>query len=241
MTLFIDIGNSRIKWQQSDQFAALPNVFTYQKTALSEQLNNNLKACPIPDDEVVIVSVAGDKVNSEIESWIKATWGVGVRFLHTQRQWKTLQSGYLETEALGADRWYALIGAASRYSFPLITVDIGSAITIDIVNSTGLHLGGYITPGIDMMKRSLDAGTNINFNYSQPLTKNATVPTDTMSAINSGILLSIAAFIDSVCVSVENDSICILTGGGASQIAPLVNSSVIVDRNLIFFGMQKHD
>lgn len=208
------------------------------KTALSEQLTNNLKACPIPDDEVVIVSVAGDKVNSEIESWIKATWDVGVRFLHTQRQWKTLQSGYLEADALGADRWYALIGAESRYSFPLIVVDIGSAITVDIVNSTGQHLGGYITPGIDMMKRSLDTGTNINFNYSQTLTKNATVPTDTVSAINEGVLLSIAAFIDSICVSAENCSICILTGGGANQVAPLVNSSVIVDSNLIFFGIK---
>lgn len=238
MTLYFDIGNSRFKWQPRGQFATLPNSFAYQKSSISSQLDNSLQDCPRPSDDVVIVSVAGADVDQQVKAWIKSNWGVGVRFLHTQKRWQDLQNGYLDADSLGSDRWYDLIGAVSRYSYPFIVVDIGSAVTVDVVNSCGQHLGGYISPGIDMMRGALEAGTDIHLDHSQTMMKTNTVPTDTISAINEGIFLSVAAFIDSLHHTVEKDSICILTGGGSEQIAQLMNSPATVDPNLIFFGIQ---
>ncbi len=237
MTLFFDIGNGQIKWQQSDSFVSPPPAFLYHRRGLSEQLDHHLGRCPVPDD-VVIVSVAGERIDAQIESWIKSNWGAGVVFLHSQQCWQMLQNGYDDPDTLGDDRWYALVGAVSRYACPLIVADIGSAVTIDIVDSRGQHLGGYITPGIEMMRQALNRGTDIDLSGSQSLIEATSVPNNTVSAVNQGALLATAAFIDSVHAASESKSISILTGGGDTQMADLMHSSVTVDSNLMFFGIK---
>ena len=237
MTLLIDIGNSRIKWQESHNFSESPAAFSYQCEDLDAQLNSHLLRCGQPDQDVVVVSVAAAEVNSRLESWVSETWQVGVRFLKTELQWKTLTNGYERAETLGADRWYALIGAVSRYDPPLLVCDIGSAVTLDIVDQTGAHLGGYIIPGIDMMIRSLVSGTDIDINPDQSIRATGLIPNNTDSAISEGCLRAIAALIDSTNERVTKKNCTILTGGGAEIIASMLKSKSSVDNNLIFYGI----
>ena len=49
--------------------------------------------------------------------------------------------GYKDFHQLGVDRWLALVAAYRKYAKPIIVVDAGSAVTIDIVDGDGLHLG----------------------------------------------------------------------------------------------------
>ncbi|WP_352284776.1 type III pantothenate kinase, partial [Pseudoalteromonas sp. Q18-MNA-CIBAN-0097] len=61
---------------------------------------------------------------------------------------------------LGIDRWLALIAGFTLYpNTACIVVDAGTATTIDVLDSEGLHLGGWILPGLDLMTSSLTQNT----------------------------------------------------------------------------------
>ncbi len=239
MTLLFDIGNSRIKWQASGHFCESPNAFSYNSEELVAQLDRYLQLCDMPDQDVVIVSVASEEINRQIESWITDRWHVRVRFLRSESKWKMLSNGYASATALGADRWYALIGAVSQYSSPLLVCDIGSAVTIDIVDQSGVHLGGYITPGLEMMIRSLSSDTNIDIQYTRLGREVGSIPNNTYSAIVEGCLWSIASHIDSINERLELKSTIVLTGGDAEIISPMLNCGAIIDKNLIFHGIER--
>jgi type III pantothenate kinase len=67
-----------------------------------------------------------------------------------------VRNGYRESWRLGADRWVALIGA--RHGHPdmdLCVVGIGTAMTIDLLDASGRHVGGNIIPGPRLMIESL--------------------------------------------------------------------------------------
>ena len=71
-----------------------------------------------------------------------------------------MTSGYRDPERLGVDRWLALIAARERSKQPTVIVDAGSACTIDLLDSEGRHLGGYILPGLTAMGEALVRGTH---------------------------------------------------------------------------------
>lgn len=48
---------------------------------------------------------------------------------------------------LGADRYCALLGVLGQSAEPAVVVDAGTAVTIDLLDAGGRHLGGYILPG----------------------------------------------------------------------------------------------
>jgi type III pantothenate kinase len=48
---------------------------------------------------------------------------------------------------LGADRYCALLGVLAQSAEPAVVVDAGTAVTIDLLDTGGRHLGGYILPG----------------------------------------------------------------------------------------------
>ena len=63
---------------------------------------------------------------------------------------------YRPPEALGADR--LALCAQVRHSWPeetVIALDIGTAMTCDVISSSGDYLGGMILPGIDLMTSAL--------------------------------------------------------------------------------------
>jgi type III pantothenate kinase len=49
-----------------------------------------------------------------------------------------------------------------------MVIDSGTALTIDVVDAQGLHLGGHIIPGLRLMRGSLESNTAIRLsdNYS---------------------------------------------------------------------------
>eukprot|EP00611_Tribonema_gayanum_P006192 TRINITY_DN15482_c0_g1_i1.p1 TRINITY_DN15482_c0_g1~~TRINITY_DN15482_c0_g1_i1.p1 ORF type:complete len:328 (-),score=69.19 TRINITY_DN15482_c0_g1_i1:796-1779(-) len=60
---------------------------------------------------------------------------------------------------LGVDRALALRGAGSAYSFPVLAIDCGSAMTYNGANAAGEMEGGAIVPGLRLQLQALGAGT----------------------------------------------------------------------------------
>ena len=123
-------------------------------------------------ENIVYSSVANVPPPTLMDKWKNAG-----RVVYAVRYNGTLPfpSGYTTPETLGQDRVAAIMGvldapanprfmapAASQYSdtrAPVTTskliVDAGSCITADVVDSTGRHLGGNISPGIRMRLRAM--------------------------------------------------------------------------------------
>src|SRR5262245_51044907 len=60
---------------------------------------------------------------------------------------------------VGSDRLAQASAAWARANGPCLVVSMGTAITIDVVNSRGDFLGGLIAPGLRTMARALHAFT----------------------------------------------------------------------------------
>ena len=56
---------------------------------------------------------------------------------------------------LGADRLLNAVAGVKKYGAPLIVVDLGTTITLDVVSPEGAYLGGTISPGMEIAMESL--------------------------------------------------------------------------------------
>lgn len=156
MILEIDMGNSRIKWRLRSQSARLAGgVLEGSYLALGD-----LPALDEPLEQVWVASVLAPELNQKFSSWCEKHLGVRPRFARSQRFCAGLINGYQDFERLGVDRWLAMVAAFSVRGGPALVVQAGSAITVDLIAASGQHLGGYIGPGLGMMRRSLGSETD---------------------------------------------------------------------------------
>ena len=142
--------------------------------------------------------------------------------------------GYKDPATLGVDRWLAMVAAYARYQEALIGVEAGSAVTIDVLRADGYHLGGYILPGIALMRDALWSGTR---QVKADLGENAFIDPaiDTEGAVNHGSLLSIIATIEKIVKTYP--SRLILTGGSAEAILRHLNIEGDFQPELVLDGL----
>jgi type III pantothenate kinase len=93
---------------------------------------------------------------------------------------------YPKPSEIGADRIANAIALHAMGKFPAIAVDFGTAITLDILDSTGAYIGGVIAPGWQSMLAYLHEKTAL-----LPLAKIQGTPPpigkNTLQAIRAGI------------------------------------------------------
>lgn len=113
-----------------------------------------------------------------------------------------------------------------------VVVDAGSAITVDIMQN-GVHLGGYILPGLDAyIKTYGEISTKLVTSFNPNVDIN-TLPQSTKDAISYAVVKSIHSMIEST----ARGSIY-FTGGDGKFLSKLFDNS-IYDETLIFKGMMK--
>jgi type III pantothenate kinase len=107
-----------------------------------------------------------------------------------------LQAGYLDPDQLGDDRWLAMAGALMHTSPPLVVVDAGTAMTIDLVDAAGCHRGGWILPGLHSMQSQLLARTAVK---KMPAVNAQLAPgLSTPAAMANGTLLALVGALNQV-------------------------------------------
>ena len=65
-----------------------------------------------------------------------------------------------QIQGIGSDRVFGLIGAVIYSEPPLITIDCGTAITINVLDSKSICIGGAIFPGIYTQIKALHQNTD---------------------------------------------------------------------------------
>ena len=141
---------------------------------------------------------------------------------------------------LGADILVGAVGAVNKYQAPVITIDMGTAITICYVNSNKELLGGIILPGIKTSFNALFKKASKLEEVGIEKPKNV-VGRDTVSSIQSGMVYGMASTIDGLIrkVKEENgDAKVIITGGESRFILNVLEENIIYDENLLLDGLK---
>ncbi len=243
--LAIDIGNTRLKWalhtapQRGSPVLAHGAQFLENIDKLAE---GDWASLATPHYMLGCV-VAGDTIRRRVEEQMEI-WDVGAQWVVSSSAEAGLTNGYDYPARLGSDRWVAMIGAwhktesAGTTRQPLVVVMIGTAVTVDAIDTQGRFLGGLILPGHGIMLRALESGTA---GLHVPTGNVCEFPTNTSDALTSGGTYAIAGAIERMLAHVRKhcgtEPRCIMTGGAGWKMAPSMSVPFELVDNLIFDGL----
>jgi type III pantothenate kinase len=142
---------------------------------------------------------------------------------------------------LGADRLVNAVAAYDALGGPCVCVDLGTALTFDIVSDDGAYLGGIIAPGVEISMEALTsrAAAIGKIDLEPPRTL---IGKGTVDAIRSGVVYGFAAQVDGIVGRLREELGeglgAIATGGLASAIVPYCESLDQVDDELTLKGLR---
>ncbi|MBT5230461.1 MAG: type III pantothenate kinase [Methylococcales bacterium] len=227
--LLVDIGNTNVKFAES---SSIDVVRVIPVSELDEyQLNQKIDLSP---DEVFISNVSNDHVIKIL----KASFDVQMyQFISTEKCCG-ITNAYSNPSQLGVDRWLALHGVHFQQQ-PCMIVDIGTALTIDFVDTTGQHLGGWIMPGFTLMQQCLISGATQLDVVSNNM--DSTLASKTGDAIANGSLVMVSETLNGLYKKYKQtlggDLLPIITGGGAKPCLRFLDHAFVEQPNLLFKGM----
>lgn len=160
--LFIDVGNTSIKSASYCPERRSIGIIS-RHTELSE-LVTSIKAA----SQVYLSNVAQDDVTESIRV-ICDQHNVKLLVAKTETRAFGLTNAYATPSNMGVDRWLAMLACMQKtQSNAFLVVDIGTAMTVDAVQN-GQHLGGWIVPGLSLLKQSLFKNTQRVFGDDKKL------------------------------------------------------------------------
>jgi len=234
--ILIDIGNTRLKLAeyQIDKLGKMhaighnDNHFTQLLIAAWQPL--------IQPEKLYLACVSSDNIKQQVIQIAQQLWpDVSVQEIHTQKNALGVKNAYPKYLKLGVDRWLSILAAKHYYSTPACVIACGTALTLDVIDEHGEHLGGMIMPGLNLMKHALSKGTaNLNFCSSQ---YPHGLANDTEAAIYNGNLNAVKGFIEHGLAEHPKPMQLILTGGDASFIVDKLNLHATTDALLVLKGL----
>ncbi len=142
---------------------------------------------------------------------------------------------------VGSDRIANAAGAHSLYKGPVIVVALGTATAFDTVSKDGEYLGGAVAPGIAIAAEALYTRTSALPRVELLRPKKA-IGTNTLAAMQSGIIFGYAGLIDGVVARIQKElgekATVVATGGYASVIAKETKVINKVNPNLTLIGIK---
>lgn len=233
MILVIDAGNSRIKWRLTDNGQIVAEGTQLTPKAL-EDATLNLSDIKTPN-EIRIASVAGEKVVRWLEQQLLMQFNAPIRLAQVASTFGELSCAYEDPQSLGVDRWLAIAAAYYQYHEPLLVIDAGSAITMDIIGPGGQHIGGYIAPGLSLMHDALWKNTSDVRVVGSGLEELWLPGKNTQQAVNRGCLLAAVSTIESL--AAQFPVRIVITGGDAKVLMQAMSLSAENHANLVLDGL----
>ncbi|MFT3718807.1 type III pantothenate kinase [Pseudorhodoferax sp.] len=242
--LAIDIGNTRLKWAQYDAPHPRARLLAHGAEFLEniDKLGDGPWAALPEPTHMLGCQVAGDALKRRTEEQMEL-WSVDPLWVVARSEEAGLRNGYEHPTRLGTDRWVAMIGARHRVlrrdgPRPMVVVMVGTAVTVEAVDTEGTFLGGLILPGHGIMLRALESGTA---GLHVPTGEVRTFPTNTSDALTSGGTYAIAGAVERMVQHLQQhcgeEPACIMTGGAGWKMAPHMTRPFELVDNLIFDGL----
>ncbi len=225
----IDIGNSNITAALfvDDQEKELVTVSCSETAKLREHLMNFWDRIPVMESSTerkkdgVLVACSVNSAAEEIVAQMcldeldekMHVIGKDVRL--------PIELGIDHPETVGTDRVVSAAAAFAVVEKPVIVADIGTAVTVDLVDEDGVFLGGVIAPGFAVASKALKMNTSQlpEIKVCKPVSP---VGGDTEKAINNGLYYSIVGLLRTISEQYATElgswPQMIVTGSGAELV-----------------------
>jgi type III pantothenate kinase len=242
--LAIDVGNTRLKWAMfasTDLGVEPTNQGAVFLETIDELADTEWKHVEAPTSMLGCL-VAGDAVRLRVEQQMEL-WDVPPRWVVPSQQRAGVTNGYEHPSRLGADRWVAMIGArrhvlARGPERPALVVMVGTAVTVDALDTQGRFLGGLILPGFGVMLKALEMGTA---GLKVPTGEIVEFPTNTSDALMSGGAYAIAGAVQRQYHRLRErtgqEPLLLMGGGAAVKLAPITDLPIEMVESLVFDGL----
>jgi type III pantothenate kinase len=232
--LQLDVGNSSAKWRLLND----GHVVARGKYVSGDETSRDvLLSCAEQLDQIWISSVAGPAAESELATLLLEQWGVEPWFARTRARTGSLVNSYDDPARMGVDRWLAMLAGRQRQAGRICVVDAGSALTIDIIDESGHHEGGYIIPGPLLMERALLLDTD-RVRFDEEVDYALSPGSSTAEAVRHGIALAQAGAVALVIDRGGSDAMQLLfCGGGGEALMQLLDRGGSYVPDLVFEGL----
>ncbi|AYF88765.1 pantothenate kinase [Pseudomonas sp. JS3066] len=242
MILELDCGNSFIKWRVIDSAQAA--TIGGGVVGSDEELISALRAL----NELVLrncrlVSVRSDEETRALTDRLQDVFGVVSVCVEPAAEMSGVRNGYSEFQRLGLDRWLAVLGAYHIARKACLVLDLGTAVTSDLVAENGEHLGGFICPGMPLMRNQLRTHTR-RIRYDDQAAERALLDMapgrSTVEAVERGCLLMLRGFVQAqielAAQHLGDDFEVFLTGGDALLVKSVLPRARVLP-DLVFAGL----
>jgi type III pantothenate kinase len=220
--LFIDIGNSAVKWRTSDSNVFSEDIENFSSKALSQSSTAWLSAVA-HSDIVEDISTHFDIIN----------------IIKPQKRFGNLMLSYDDPSLLGADRFAAMLGAINHFpESSLLVIDVGSAITFDVIDKNGIHQGGLIMPGMKALRESFE-----KFKTSDLSSGLKSLANNTDDAWKQGTYAMMIGAINYQIESFQStfsDGVISICGGKAKEFKQELPESIKFFDNLVLDGLESY-
>lgn len=152
---------------------------------------------------------------------------------------------YPNPSEIGQDRLANAAAAHALHGSPAIVIDLGTAVTFDLVMAKGGYVGGIIAPGVGLMRHYLHEKTAQLPLLEGPLSYSSPIGRSTIEAMQIGAVLGFSGMIQSMLNAVveeyarrgEHHPAIIATGGTAELIIDRLSPRPILAPDLTLQGL----
>ncbi len=244
MILAIDIGNTAVglglvkgKKVVADWKVATAQSSAQFRSQLKAQLET-IRRRRYPLEKVVLCSVV-PRIEKNVVALVRKILGQTPLIVGKQCVVPILNH-YRIPSQVGQDRLVVSYAASQIYGVPAIVVDMGTAITVDIISSKGAYEGGIIIPGIRLSAAALFHNTALlpNISIEAPA---GLIGKTTKESILSGLFFGYGAMldglIDKISSRMRKDPVVVATGGYAYLMRRFSHRIKHINPQLIFQGL----
>ena len=224
--LVVDVGNTSIKYTAFESDKVLWQV-------RDEDLSQQKSFLP---DAVYIASVrsleAGKVLRNKLEARYSHCYWVNI---NSTAEACGVRNAYQEPQRLGVDRWLTMVASYQLFGGDVVVVDAGTAIKVDMVDQAGLHLGGYITPGLAMMEQALLSKTaRIRYTEEEKVAAKG-LPNSTARAVSEGCYEMALGFLERIHKEYKHFT-WVVTGGDAKSLLKALGINMKQEQHLVAIG-----
>ncbi|MGB9692921.1 MAG: type III pantothenate kinase [Candidatus Sumerlaeaceae bacterium] len=248
MILVVDIGNTNVvlglfdgerlavRWRVASDTRRTADEYS----VLIEALLSRAKVTCTRLQSIVVGSVV-PILSDTIDAALNRLCGATV-FHVTYATPMPVVNKYAKPNEVGVDRLANAVAGMRIYGAPIIVVDVGTAVTLDVVSKDGEYLGGAILPGVELSAEAL-AKRTARLPRVAPHEPHHAIGRTTVESIRSGLLLGLTGAVDRLIEQMWDElgyqTRTVATGGLATSITTRSRIVKKCNEDLTLIGLKE--
>jgi type III pantothenate kinase len=240
-TWLLDLGNTRLKvasWRPGEGLGEV-QAWTHGAADFAPSMQRWLAGVQA-GDACWLASVAGSELTAAVAEALASRGNPATR-ARSKAECAGVRIAYAEPSRLGVDRFLGLLAAHARGDGPWLIISAGSALTVDLLDASGLHHGGLIAPSPEHMRSALAARfPALAFAGGEA----SDFAADTADAIASGSIAAAAGLVERAHRKASRRlgvaPRVLVSGGGGQRLASALELDVELVPSLVLAGLAEY-